>query len=106
MTARDDEARSGDDPHHALNTPVSEIEREAERERGIHRDSVSDVTGMGHAQNSDTRDTDGDPVLRESDDARESRNPAQSTPRGELDAEEDVLRRVEEHTGVPLIDEE
>jgi hypothetical protein len=94
------------DPHAALNTPVSEIESDAEWQRLGRRESTSDVTGMGRAQTSDTRGTDGDPVLRESDDDREARNPGQSTPFGETDAEEDALLRVEDHTGVPLTDEE
>ena len=94
------------DPHDALNTPVSEIESDAEWQRLGRRESVSDVTGMGRAQTSDTRGSDGDPVLRESDDEREERNPAQSTPFGELDAEADALHRVEEHTGVPLTEDE
>ena len=94
------------DPHAALNTPVSEIEGDAEWQRVGRRESVSDVTGMGRPQTSDTRGSDGDPVLRASDDEREARNPAQSTPFGEVDAEEDALHRVEEHTGVPLSDDE
>jgi hypothetical protein len=93
------------DPHAALNTPVSEIEGD-EWQRVGRRESVSDVTGMGRPQTSDTRGSDGDPVLRESDDEREARNPGQSTPFGELDPEEDALHRVEEHTGVPLSDDE
>jgi hypothetical protein len=106
VNARDDDTPRDVDPHHALNTPVSEEEHAAESERIGRRVSVSDVTGMGRAQTSDTRGQDGDPVLRESDDAREERNPAQSTPFGEVDAEQDALLRVEEETGVPLIDEE
>jgi hypothetical protein len=94
------------DPHDALNTPVSEVEGDAEWQRIGRRDSVSDVTGMGRAQTSDTRGSDGDPVLRESDDEREERNPGQSTPFGEVDAEADALHRVEEHTGVPLTEDE
>ena len=35
-----------------------------------------------------------------------SATPAQSTPFGELDAEADALHRVEEHTGVPLTEDE
>jgi hypothetical protein len=93
------------DPHDALNTPVSEIERDAEWQRLGRRDSVADVTGMGRAQTSTTRGLDGDPELRESDDDREARNPAQSTPRGVVDAEAEAMRRVEEETGVPLTDE-
>jgi hypothetical protein len=93
-----------DDPHSVLNTPVSEIEAEAEVERLGHRDPISDVTGMGRAQTSDTRGTDGDPVMRGSGD-RETHNPAQTTPRGVQDAEEDAMRRVQEHTGVPLVDD-
>jgi hypothetical protein len=94
------------DPHDALNTPVSEIEREAEWERVGRRVSDADVTGMGRPQTSTTRGQDGDPVLREEDDEREARNPGQSTPRGVADAEEDAMRRVEEHTGVPLTDDD
>jgi hypothetical protein len=94
------------DPHASLNTPVSEIEEDAEWQRLGRRDSVADVTGMGRAQTSDTRGSDGDPVLSESDDEREARNPGQSTPFGELDAEQDALQRVEEHTGVPLVEDE
>jgi hypothetical protein len=101
-----DDADPIDDPHHALNTPVSEIESDAEWQRLGRRESVSDVTGMGRAQTSDTRGSDGDPVLRESDDEREERNPGQSTPFGEADAEADALHRVEEHTGVPLTEDE
>lgn len=92
------------DPHSALNTPVSEIEKDAEWESPIRRESTSDVTGMGRPQTSDTRGTDGDPVLPEYED-HEERNPAQSTPRGVTDAEGDALRRVEESTGVPLTDD-
>lgn len=117
MSSRDDEQprsdddpaeapETSDDPHAALNTPVSEIESEAEWQTLGRRESVADVTGMGRAQTSTTRGLDGDPVLRESDDERESRNPNQSTPRGVLDGEEDAMRRVEEHTGVPLTDDE
>jgi hypothetical protein len=116
VSARDDERHQHDhdppagerrdDPHAALNTPVSEIESEAEWQTLGRRESVADVTGMGRAQTSTTRGLDGDPVLRESDDERESRNPNQSTPRGVLDGEEDAMRRVEEHTGVPLTDDE
>jgi hypothetical protein len=94
------------DPHAALNTPVSEIEGDAGWQRVGRRESVSDVTGMGRPQTSDTRGSEGDPVLRASDDEREARNPAQSTPFGERDPEEDALHRVEEHTGVPLSDDE
>jgi hypothetical protein len=94
------------DPHDALNTPVSEIEADAEWQRLGRRDSVADVTGMGRPQTSDTRGSDGDPVLRESDDDREERNPGQTTPFGETDAEQDALRRVEEDTGVPLTEDE
>jgi hypothetical protein len=93
------------DPHAALNTPVSEIEQEDWERLGRH-ERVADVTGMGRPQTSDTRGTEGDPVLRESDDEREARNPGQSTPFGEADPEEDVLQRVEEHTGVHLTDGE
>ena len=70
------------DPHAALNTPVSEIEDGADWERIGRRESVADVTGMGRPQTSDTRGSDGDPVLRPSDDEREARNPGQSTPFG------------------------
>jgi hypothetical protein len=92
------------DPHSALNTPVSEIEKDAEWERIGRRESVADVTGMGRPQTSTTRGSDGDPVLSEADD-HEERNPAQSTPRGVVDAEADAIHRVEEHTGVPLSDD-
>jgi hypothetical protein len=84
---------------------VSEIEADAELERLGHHEPVADVTGMGRPQTSDTRNTDGDPVLSESDD-RETRNAAQSTPRGVADAEEEAMRRAQEHTGVPLVDDE
>ena len=109
MSAHDDERHApeaSDDPHASLNTPVSEIESEAEWQTIGRRESVADVTGMGRAQTSTTRGLDGDPELSESDDERESRNPNQSTPRGVLDGEEDAMRRVEEHTGVPLTDDE
>jgi hypothetical protein len=95
------------DPHDALNTPVSEIESDAEWQRIGRRDSVADVRGMGRAQTSTTRGVEGgDPELRESDDEREARNPAQSTPRGIVDAEQEAMRRVEDETGVPLTDDE
>jgi hypothetical protein len=94
------------DPHAPLNTPVSEIEDDADWERVGRRESVADVTGMGRPQTSDTRGSEGDPVLRPSDDEREARNPGQSTPFGELDPEQDALHRVEEHTGVRLSDDE
>jgi hypothetical protein len=94
------------DPHDALNTPVSEIESEAEWQRLGRRVSDVDVTGMGRPQTSTSRGQDGDPVLSEQDDEREARNPGQSTPRGIVDAEEDAMHRVEEHTGVPLTDDE
>jgi hypothetical protein len=116
VSARDDELpedsrdrsadETSDDPHAALNTPVSEIESEAEWQTLGRRERVADVTGMGRAQTSTSRGLDGDPVLRESDDERESRNPNQSTPRGVRDGEEDAMRRAEEHTGVPLTDDE
>jgi hypothetical protein len=93
------------DPHASLNTPVSEIEADAELERLGRHEPVVDVTGMGRPQSSDTRDTDGDPVLSEADDERGARNPAQSTPRGVVDAEEEAMRRVQEDTGVPLVDD-
>jgi hypothetical protein len=96
--------RGDRDPHDALNTPVSEIEKDAERERIGQRGPEVDVAGMGRAQGADTRGTDGDPVLSRTDDEREERNPAQSTPRGVVDAERDAVRRVEEDTGVPLED--
>jgi hypothetical protein len=92
------------DPHSPLNTPVSEIEKDAEWQRLGRRESTSDVTGMGRPQTSDTRGTDGDPVLAEDDD-HEERNPAQSTPRGVVDAEAEAVHRVEEDTGVPLGDD-
>jgi hypothetical protein len=120
MSDRDDEHRydhdpargethppdADQDPHDALNTPVSEIESEAEWQRLGRRESVADITGMGRAQTSTTRGQDGDPVLREQDEERETRNPGQSTPRGVVDAEGEAMRRVEEHTGVPLTDDE
>jgi hypothetical protein len=96
--------RPDQDPHAPLNTPVSEIEREAEWQN-VGRASTADVTGMGRPQTSDTRGTDGDPVLPEAQD-HEERNPAQSTPYGVTDAERDALERVEEHTGVPLTDDD
>ena len=43
------------DPHASLNTPVSEIEADAELERLGHHEPVVDVTGMGRPQSSDTR---------------------------------------------------
>jgi hypothetical protein len=89
------------DPHSALNTPVSEIEKDAEWQRLGRRESTADITGMGRPQTSDTRGSDGDPVLDEADD-HEERNPAQSTPRGVVDAEAEAIHRVEESTGVPL----
>jgi hypothetical protein len=90
-----------DEPHSSLNVPVTEIEADAELERIGRRDSVADITGMGRPETSDTRGSDGDPVLRESDD-REAHNPAQMTPRGVADAEEEAMRRAEQRTGVPL----
>jgi hypothetical protein len=92
------------DPHADLNTPVSEIEAEAAENVG-HRGSVVDVAGMGRAQTADGRRGPGDPELSETDDAREARNPAQSTPRGVVDAEAEAMHRVEEDTGVPLTDD-
>jgi hypothetical protein len=92
------------DPHSALNQPVSEIEADAEWQRLGRRDSVSDVTGMGRPETSDTRGTGGDPVMRGSCD-REAHDPAQMTPRGVADAEEEAMRRAEERTGVPLTGE-
>jgi hypothetical protein len=92
------------DPHSALNTPVSEIEAQDEVERLGRRDSVRDVTGMGRPETSDTRGTEGDPVMRRNDD-RETHNPAQTTPRGVLDAEREAMLRAEQRTGVPLTDE-
>jgi hypothetical protein len=93
-----------DEPHSALNRPVSEVEAEAEVERIGRRISVADTTGMGRPETSDTRGTEGDPVLREQDVEREAHNPAQMTPRGVLDAEEEAVRRAQERTGVPLAD--
>lgn len=93
------------EPHSALNTPVSEIEDDDEVQRAGHRDSVADVTGMGRPETSDTRGSDGDPVMRGGDD-REARNPAQTTPRGVLDAEKEAMQRAQERTGVPLTDDD
>jgi hypothetical protein len=90
-----------DEPHSRLNQSVADVEAEAEFQRLGRRDSVADTTGMGRPQTSDTRGTHGDPVLREDGD-RETHNPAQMTPRGVLDAEEEAMRRAEERTGVPL----
>jgi hypothetical protein len=92
------------EPHSALNTPISEIEGADEAERNARRDSVADVTGMGRPETSDTRGSDGDPVLRGGDDEREVRNAAQTTPRGVVDAEEEAIRRAEERTGVAPTD--
>jgi hypothetical protein len=89
------------EPHSALNEPVSEIEAEDEWQRVGRRESVADVTGMGRPETGDTRGTEGDPVMRGSED-REVHNPAQMTPRGVLDAEEEAMARAEERTGVPL----
>jgi hypothetical protein len=92
------------DPHSALNTPVSDIDAQDEIDRAGRRESVADVTGMGRPETGDTRGTDGDPVMR-GDDDREARNPAQTTPRGVVDAEQEAMRRAEERTGVPLADD-
>jgi hypothetical protein len=92
------------DPHSALNEPVAEIEADAEWQRIGRRDSVADPTGMGRPETSDTRGTQGDPVMRGSGD-REAHNPAQMTPRGVVDAEEEAMRRAQERTGVPLTDD-
>jgi hypothetical protein len=92
------------DPHSALNEPVAEIEADAEWQRIGRRDSVADTTGMGRPETSDTRGTQGDPVMRGSGD-REAHNPAQMTPRGVVDAEEEAMRRAQERTGVPLTDD-
>jgi hypothetical protein len=92
------------DPHSALNEPVAEIEADAEWQRIGRRDSVADTTGMGRPETSDTRGTEGDPVMRGSGD-REVHNPAQMTPRGVIDAEEEAMRRAQARTGVPLTDE-
>jgi len=94
-----------DDPHSVLNRPVAEIEADAELQRLGRRDSVADTTGMGRPESSDTRGTPGDPVPRTTGD-REAQNPAQMTPRGVLDAEEEAMRRAEERTGVPLTEDE
>jgi hypothetical protein len=94
-----------DDPHSALNQPVAEIEAEAEWQRIGRLQSVSDPTGMGRPETADTRGTDGDPVMRGNGD-REAHNPAQMTPRGVLDAEEEAVRRAEERTGVPLTEDD
>jgi hypothetical protein len=93
------------DPHSSLNEPVADIEADAESHRGTRRDSVADTTGMGRPQSADTRGTEGDPVMRESGD-REVHNPAQMTPRGITDAEEEAMRRAQDRTGVPLTDED
>jgi hypothetical protein len=69
------------------------------------RDSVADPTGMGRPQTSDTRGSDGDPVMRDNGE-REAHNPAQMTPRGVTDAEQEAMRRAEERTGVPLTADE
>jgi hypothetical protein len=98
------ENESSRDPHADLNTPVSEIEAEAAENVG-RRGSLVDVAGMGRAQTADGRRGDGDPELRETDEEREARNPAQSTPRGIVDAETEAMHRVEESTGVPLTDD-
>jgi hypothetical protein len=109
---RDDHQRSAPenrpgqrDPHSPLNTPVSEIEAQDAVERLGRRDSVRDVTGMGRPQTSDTRGSEGDPVMRDDED-RETHNPAQTTPRGVLDAEQEAMLRAEQRTGVPLTDED
>jgi hypothetical protein len=91
------------EPHSALNEPVADIEAEAETQSIGRRDSVADPTGMGRPETSDTRGTEGDPVMRGSGD-RETHNPAQMTPRGVIDAEEEAMRRAEERTGVSLTD--
>jgi hypothetical protein len=94
-----------DEPHSALNQPVAEIEAEDEWQRVGRRDSVADPTGMGRPQTSDTRGSDGDPVMRDNGE-REAHNPAQMTPRGVTDAEQEAMRRAEERTGVPLTADE
>jgi hypothetical protein len=98
--------RGDGDPHERLNTPVSEVEEQAEWDRIGQRGPEVDVAGMGRPQTSDTRGTDGDPELSRDQDERETRNPGQSTPFGETDAEGEAMRRVEEETGVPLTDDD
>jgi hypothetical protein len=94
-----------DEPHSALNQPVDEIEADDEWQRAGRRDSAADPTGMGRPQTSDTRGSEGDPVMRDNGE-RELHNPAQMTPRGVVDAEEEAIRRAEERTGVPLMPDE
>jgi hypothetical protein len=89
------------DPHGRLNTPVSEIEQQAEQEGAAQGGPVNDVRGMGSAQ-----DGQGNPELPEgSRGDREERNPGQTTPRGVEDAEAEAMRRAQEATGVPLVDD-
>jgi hypothetical protein len=94
------------DPHASLNERVVDVEREGEIDRLAQHGTNADVAGMGRAETSD-RGGEGDPELpRGSRGDREERNPAQSTPHGVVDAEREVLRAVEEHTGVPLAEGE
>src|SRR4051812_17663108 len=89
------------DAHSPLNTPVSEIEANADIDRIGAGATNSDIEGMGRAQQANPGQGDGDPHVGGREPG-ETKNPAQTTPFGELDAEGEAVRRAEEATGVPL----
>jgi hypothetical protein len=89
------------DPHEPLNTPLSELDEEADVDRIGHGGGHADVTGMGRQQRGDKDQSGGDPTFGTRPD-REERNPGQNTPFGETDAEAEAVHRAEEATGVPL----
>jgi hypothetical protein len=89
------------DPHEPLNTPLTELDEEADIDRIGHGGGHVDVAGMGSPQRGDNDRAGGDPSFGTRPD-REERNPGQTTPFGETDAEADAVRRAEESTGVPL----
>jgi hypothetical protein len=104
--ARKGETRGPDDrdPHAQLNTPVADIEAQADVEGRPARGPVADIEGMGSGQKRNPGQGAGDPSLGTRPD-RETRNPAQTTPRGVEDAEAEAMRAAEEATGVPLTDD-
>jgi hypothetical protein len=100
-TGKEYGGRAGErDPHSRLNTPLEALDRQAAAE-GVGRGGpVNDVRGMGPGGDGD------DPELPEgSRGDREERNPGQTTPRGVQDAETEAMRRAQEATGVPIVDE-
>jgi hypothetical protein len=92
------------DPHSRLNTPLSDLERQAQEEGAPRGGPVVDVQGMGGGAKGGGEGS--DPELPEgSRGDREARNAAQTTPRGVEDAEAEAMRRAQEATGVPLVDD-